>query len=642
MDSRGIYINIGINQEYYSRAFIDSGCLCYGTISSRLAQKLCLPRIPITPRSLEQISTTVHGAIQTVTYVDLDIDGYTKKRSFFYIIPNQQDDVILGKTWMDLEHVTIQPARGLLHISLSNHWVKERKYKEKQEYDIIGQSAAVFIGLVRRIQKKTINQELWQENSNNPVQSRIFAISIADINKALVPKALTDPKQKLSSPYHQYLSVFSKEKADILPNHRPRIDHSIPLETDANGKEKSPLWGPLYGMSREELIVLRKILTELLDKGFIRASSSPASAPVLFVKKPGGGLRFCVDYRGINQITRKDRYPLPLINETLRLLSKAKWLTKLDIIAAFHKIRIKEGEEWKTGFRTRYGLYEWLVTLFGLTGAPATFQRFINDILQDFLDEFCSAYIDDILIYSDGTLDDHREKVKKVLKRLQEAGLQVDIDKCKFEAISVKYLRFIIDAGKGIRVDPDKVRAIQQWESPRTVTEVRRFIGFANYYRQFIPEFSLLALPLIRLTKKDMTFIWSGECQSAFEKLKERLIGAPILAHWDADRETILETDSSGYVTGGALSQKGDDGLWRPVAFFSKKNIPAECNYPIHDKELLAIIRCVQHWDAELRSVASFTIQTDHLNLRYFMKKQLLSERQARWAEILSRYNFTI
>jgi hypothetical protein len=168
-------------------------------------------------------------------------------------------------------------------------------------------------------------------------------------------------------------------------------------------------------MSCEELIVLRKTLTELLDKNFIRASSLSASAPVLFVRKPGGGLRFCVDYRGLNAITRKDRYLLPLINETLRSLSKARWFTKLDVIAVFHKIRIKEGDEWKTAFRTRYGLFEWLVTPFGLTGAPATFQRYINQTLQEYLDEFCSVYIDNVLIYSSGSLSDYRKKVRKVL-----------------------------------------------------------------------------------------------------------------------------------------------------------------------------------------------------------------------------------
>ncbi|KAJ6439220.1 retrovirus polyprotein [Purpureocillium lavendulum] len=632
-----MYANIGINREYYSKVFIDCGCLCYGTVNETFVRKLRLPRIPIRPRTLDQISTSLYGAIRGVTYADIDIDGYRKNRVFFYIIPGQDDEVILGRTWMNQEDVTLYPSKGLLHIGSQDHWVKERDPNRTERYELSGQSAATFAGLVRRARK-----ENEKEGKRDQRGLRVFSASMADIEKALAPKKRTDAREKLPTHYHEYLSVFDRDEADRLPPHRPGSDHRIVLETDADGRERDAPWGPLYGMSREELIVLRRTLTELLDKGFIRASSSPASAPVLFVRKPGGGLRFCVDYRGLNAITKKDRYPLPLIEETLRSLSKAKWLTKLDVIAAFHKVRVAEGDEWKTAFRTRYGLYEWLVTPFGLTGAPATFQRYINHTLREFLDEFCSAYIDDILIYSSGSLADHRKKVKQVLARLRDAGLQIDIDKCEFETTSVKYLGFIVEAGKGIRVDPEKVRAIQEWEAPRSARAVRSFLGFANYYRQFIPKFSNIASPLTALTKKDAAFAWSSECQAAFDELKARLISAPVLAQWDPDRETIVETDSSGYVTGGALSQKGDDGLMRPVAFFSKKCAPAECNYPIHDKELLAIMRCLQHWDAELRSVESFTVLTDHLNLRYFTRKQPLSERQARWAETLSRYNFTI
>ena len=391
-------------------------------------------------------------------------------------------------------------------------------------------------------------------------------------------------------------------------------------------------------MSRDELLVLRKTLTDYLEKGFIRVSSSPAGAPVLFAKKPGGGLRFCVDYRALNSITRKDRYPLPLIRETLTMIAKAKWLTKLDVILAFHKIRIAKGHEWKTAFRTRYGLYEWQIMPFVMTGSPATFQRYINWVLREYLDDFCSAYADDVLIYSSGSLRDHREKVSKVLAKLQAAGLPLDIDKCEFEARSVKYLGFIIEAGVGVKVDPDKVKAILEWEAPKTIKGVRGFIGFANFYRIFIEEFALKTAPLVQLTKKDAPFYWGEDQQRAFEKLKHEFITAPILAHFDSEKNTVLETDSSGYASGGVLSQYDEDGLLRPCAYFSRKHAPAECNYEIHDKELLAIIKCPLEWEAELRSVKSFTILTDHKNLEYFMKIQRLSERQIRWSLILARF----
>jgi hypothetical protein len=245
-----------------------------------------------------------------------------------------------------------------------------------------------------------------------------------------------------------------------------------------------------------------------------------------------------------------------------------------------------------------------------------------------------------VLIYSDGSLKDHREKVRLVMKRLQDAGLQIDIDKCDFEAKSVKYLGFIVEVGQGIRVDPEKIKAVQLWERPRTVRGVRGFVGFANYYRDFVPKFSDIALPLTTLTKKDVPFVWSPQCEQAFELLKTLLISAPVLAQWDPERKTVVETDSSGYAVGGALSQYDDDGVLRPVAFFSKKNNAAESNYPIHDKELLAVIRCLDQWDAELRSVSKFEVWTDHKNLEYFGKKRQLTERQVRWAEKLARYNF--
>jgi hypothetical protein len=193
-------------------------------------------------------------------------------------------------------------------------------------------------------------------------------------------------------------------------------------------------------------------------------------------------------------------------------MGHARWFTKLDIITAFHKIRIHPGEEWKTAFRTRYGLYEWNITPFGLTSAPATFQRFINQTLQEYLDDFVSAYVNNIIIYSSGTLADHRRKVSKVLQKLKNAGLQYDIMKSEFEQDLVKYLGFIIQAGKGVHVDPKKVEAIRAWETPKSIRDVRSFIRFANFYRPFIPRFADISAPLTRLIKKDAVFKWDDDC----------------------------------------------------------------------------------------------------------------------------------
>jgi hypothetical protein len=396
-------------------------------------------------------------------------------------------------------------------------------------------------------------------------------------------------------------------------------------------------------MFKKELLILRKTLTELLDKGFIRASSSSAGAPVLFVKKPGGGVRFCVDYRALNAITRNDRYPLPLVKETLRNISRAKWYTKVDVRSAFYKLRIKEGDEWKTAFRTRFGLFEWLVTPFGLTGAPATFQRYINTTLKDFLDDFCSAYIDDVLIYSSGSRKDHERKVKLVLSRLRDAGLSLDINKCEFAVTETKYLGFIVEAGKGIRMDPDKVLAIRDWEAPKTTKGVRSFLGFTNFYREFLSDYAEKTAPLTQLTRKGTPFQWESAQEAAFEELKKAVISQPILAYWDPSRTTVVEADCSGYSLGGCLLQEDEQGLLRPVAYHSRKLTPAESNYDIHDKELLAIMSCLRAWDAELRGVESpFTVLSDHKNLRYFMTTKRLTERQVRWAQELAKYSFSL
>ena len=215
--------------------------------------------------------------------------------------------------------------------------------------------------------------------------------------------------------YQQHAKTFDPDVASQLPPVRgPKIDYNNEINKK-DGKEIEPPWGPLYNMSRGELLVLRMEHSSLLDKGCIRVSNSPAEATVLFVKKPGGELRFCVDYRALNAITRKDRYPLALIQETLNNLWKAKWFTKLDVSAAFHKIRINPRDEWKTAIRTRFGLYEWHVAPFGLANAPSTFQRYINWALGKYNDQFCSAYLDDVLIYTNRSLSEHRKHVNKVL-----------------------------------------------------------------------------------------------------------------------------------------------------------------------------------------------------------------------------------
>jgi hypothetical protein len=282
---------------------------------------------------------------------------------------------------------------------------------------------------------------------------------------------------------------------------------------------------------------------------------------------------------------------------------------------------------------------------FGLTNAPSDFQALINNVLRAYLDDFCSAYIDDIIIYSN-TLKEHREQVYKVLKALSDAGLHLKPEKCQFHKQEVKYLGFIITTN-GIRMDPSKVSCILSWETPKSVTDVQCFLGFANFYRRFIKDYSAVVTPLTGMTRKEggkyLPFIWGPEQQTAFDHLKYAFTTAPILRHFDYDREIVVETDASDYVSAGILSQYDDEGILHPVAFYSKKHSPAECNYEIYDKELLAIVRAFEEWRPHLEG-SSHPIQvlSDHKNLEYFMTTKLLNRRQARWSEFLSRFDFKI
>lgn len=630
LELESILTSILVNQERFGKGLIDTGCEVYALISDCFAKRCDLPRISIPLREITGI-TPDGFAVSELAYADIDIGGHCQKRMFFYVAPRLQGcDMMLGTPWLVKEKVVIDQSDRTLFFKNTGLFVKQDADLPKQQARPI--SAASFSMLARTAKKK--------KKKNN---YQVFAASMADINKALQTKPLVDARTKLP-PWveSRFVALFDKKEADKLPPHRPGIDHRIELEKDSNGKTPDAPWGPLYSMSRDELLVLRKTLNDLLDKGFIRVSNSPAAAPVLFVKKPGGGLRFCCDYRALNRLTRKDRYPLPLIQETLNRISRAKWFTKLDVSSAFHKIRVAEGDEWMTAFRTRFGLFEWLVTPFGLANAPSTFQRYINWTLRDFLDDFVSAYVDDILIFTEGSRKEHRRHVAKVLDKLLDAGLQLDIGKCEFEVQTTKYLGFIIDAGAGIRMDPMKIQAILDWQAPTTVRGVLGFLGFANFYRQFIKDFSKVTAPLTQLTKKDFKFEWNEPANAAFERLKKAFTTAPLLAQFDPERDTVLATDSSGYCTGGVLSQYSTEGVLRPVAYFSKQNLPAECNYPIYDKELMAIVKCLRHWDSELRGLPHFKILTDHKNLEYFATAKRLSERQIRWWRELSRFSFLI
>jgi hypothetical protein len=339
----------------------------------------------------------------------------------------------------------------------------------------------------------------------------------------------------LPEKYSDFKDVFSKENADILPEHRP---YDCPIDLKENAQ---PPFGPIYNLSQPELKALREYIDENLAKGFIRHSKSPAGAPILFVKKKDGSLRLCVDYRGLNALTIRNRYPLPLISQLLDQLSQAKIFTKIDLRGAYNLVRIKEGDEWKTAFRTRYGHFEYLVMPFGLTNAPAVFQHMMNDIFRPYLDQFVIVYLDDVLIFSKNP-EEHEKHVKLVLEKLREVGLYAKLEKCQFDKDTVEFLGYVVSPS-GISMDKAKVETLLAWKTPESLRDVQCFLGFANFYRAFIKNYSTIAAPLIALTHKDKPFEWNDGAQRSFEELKRLFTSAPILAHADPSRPFVVETD---------------------------------------------------------------------------------------------------
>ncbi|KAJ6440242.1 cystathionine beta-lyase/cystathionine gamma-synthase [Purpureocillium lavendulum] len=319
-----------------------------------------------------------------------------------------------------------------------------------------------------------------------------------------------------------------------------------------------------------------------------QAINQPRGLPILFVPKKGGKLRLCVDYRGLNKITKKNRTALPLISAILDRLGRAKLFTKLDLKDAYHRLRIRQGDEWKTAFRCHYGHYEYQVMPFGLVNAPASFQQYINYALEGLVDITCVVYLDDILIFSENA-EQHEDDVKEVLSRLRKAGLYANLSKCEFSVREVSFLGFVVDQ-EGIHMERERVCAIAQWPVPRSVKDVQVFLGFTGFYRRFIKNYSKIVSPLSDCLRKKAPgpSILGPKAMQAFECLKTAFQNGPILKHFDPSRPIRVETDASQFAIGAIISQLHDD-RWHPVAFLSRKLQDAETRYAVPDCELLAI-----------------------------------------------------
>lgn len=552
--------------------------------------------------------------------------------------------IILGLPWLSSHGASIsatEPRTVTLHksspscravpkltsIVISSIVVDQPQPQEEELPQVEGRLFDPELGdLVETVEVFQIEKEDEIRIIASPVEVEVLA---AEADKTF----LVD--QEIPKEIRDLAWVLSDVEADKLPPHRPSDLH-ITLQ-----EGKMPPFGRLYSLSEPERKALKKYVEEQLKLNFIRPSASPAAAPVIFVKKKyNNELRLCVDYRGLNAITVKDRFPIPLVTDLVDAVQGSKVFSKIDLKHAYHLIRVAEGDEWKTAFRTPQGLHEYLVMPFGLANAPAAFQRYMELTLRTLLGVSVVCYLDDILVYS----KDRRSAVadlRKVLELLGKAGLYARLPKCQFFQEEVEFLGYRIN-GNSIKMDPAKLSTVRDWPRPRNVRDVQSFIGFLNFYRRFVPGFSSLAAPLTDLTRGSIEFTCS-EQQCAFDHFKEVFTSAPFLTIFDPARPCTVVPDASSFALAAVLFQPEGDGRLQPVCYMSRKLRAAEKNYEIYDKELLAIVEAFRAWRAWLvGSPRKIRVRSDHKNLEYFRTTRLLNQRQARWSLFLSDFDFEI
>lgn len=414
------------------------------------------------------------------------------------------------------------------------------------------------------------------------------------------------------------------------------VEHEIRTSSPPLKQRYYPLSPPLQKQVHEEL-------TKMLEDGIVEPANSPWSSPILLIKKPDGRYRFVVDYRQfrqLNKVTMKDAYPLPFVNATLDKLRDSHYLTTLDIKSAYWQIPLSEKSKPMTAFVVpNRGLYQFRRMPMGLHNAPATWQRFIDRVIGVDLEKYVFVYLDDIIICTK-SFEELLEILREILSRLSKAGLTLNRNKCKFCKSELKYLGYVIGAG-GLMVDPEKVEAILRIPQPKSVTDVRRLIGVASWYRRFVPNFSTMTAPLCNLLKKNQNFVWSQECENSSKLLKEYLVSAPLLTCPNFDKPFVVQTDASDYGLGAVLSQIDENGDERVICYLSRSLSKAEKRYSTTEKECLAVLFAIERLRPYLEG-AKFQVVTDHFALKWINNIKDPVGRIARWAVRLQQYDFEV
>ncbi|KAJ9538034.1 hypothetical protein OSB04_030767 [Centaurea solstitialis] len=546
-----VLFDSGATWSFVSSAFCKDFRLERGKLASPLAIDIAAEEVRVCEDVYRGCTIVIHGVPFSIDLIPTPMKGI---------------DVIVGVDWMFRNHDTVVCAEQLVRI-------QDPSGGELVVYGKGRRDRLAFCSVTkarRWLQRGCAGYMAYAVTS----QAEDRKLSIADVPVV-----------------SEFPDVFPEDLPGIPPD--TQVEFGIDLIPGAAPVARAP-----YRLAPPELQELASQLQELSEKGFIRPSSSPWGAPILFVKKKDGSHRMCIDYRELNKVTIKNRYPLPRIDDLFDQLQGATWFSKIDLRSGYHQLKVKEVDVHKTAFRTRYGHYEFLVMPFGLTNAPAAFMDLMNRVLR-------------------------RER------------LYAKFSKCAFWLQEVQFLGHLVNR-EGIKVDSAKIEVVMSWEVPKTPSEIRSFLGLAGYYRRFIQDFSRIAVPLMRLTKKSEPYVWGPDQQTAFETLRRRLCEAPVLTLPEGVEDMTVYCDVSHLGLGCVLMQRG-----RVIAYASRQLKPHEANYPTHHLELAAVVFALKIWRHYLYGVKC-TIYTDHRSLRHFLDQPNLNMRQRRWLDVVKDYDCKI
>jgi hypothetical protein len=531
------------------------------------------------------------------------------------VIPMDVCHVLLGRPWQYDRHVVHDGRMNTYTLekdgrSHTLHPVKDKEVKPKAS------------GTILLMSGKELLTEL--ERDKDP---QFFVVRKPRI--VLTSTRVDDLPEEIQQLLGEFVDIIVDELPHSFPPMRS-VSHHIDLIPGASLPNKAA-----YRLTPQENEEVKRQVQDLQDKGLVRESLSSCVVPTVLSPKKDGGWRMCTDSRVINKITIRYRFPLLRMDDLMDSLSGANYFSKIDLKSGYHQIQMREGDEWKTTFKTNEGLYEWLVMPFGLTNMASTFMRLMNEVLREFIGKFVVIYLDDILIFSK-TKAEHLRHLAIVMRRLQQEKLLINLKKCSFMQTELIYLGFVISANE-LKMDPEKVEVIRNWPSPRNVFEVRSFHGLASFYRKFIRNFSGINTAMMDTVKKwHKVFQWTVEAERSFNLLKKKITEQPVLVLPDFQKTFQVKCDASGYVVGGVLSQ--DD---RPVAYFSEKLDDAKLKYSTYDKEFYAIIQALKKWRHYLIP-KEFVLYSDNHALHFVSQQEKLNQKHAKWVEYMQNFTFVI